>query len=232
MNKASFLLASGGGENVIVFDTPGEGTWTVPEGWKQALVIVTGGGGSGSSVHVYEGSGGGAGGTSIGTLLVSYGDVVPFVIGKGGEAVVQKPTSASGYSGNDGHGSRIQGMECEGGKGGQFHPSASGNWMSPTAPGGSASGGLINIKGGHGLEGIDQGQPSGVWMGGGGGSSFWGGAGNPSQSAVNGDFHLPSHEGFLDALGPGSGGGARTTSSLLSRSGKGADGIIVIIKLQ
>lgn len=63
---------------IDVFGTPGEATWTVPEGAKSVEVLLVGGGGAGASgarqasnVDRFSGGGGGAGSVKLATFLAS-----------------------------------------------------------------------------------------------------------------------------------------------------------------
>jgi len=78
----------------VAFDTPGSGTWIVPDGVYSVTVQVWGGGGAGGSAfsgvatsNTQARGGGGAGGSFAGsTLSVTPGQVINYTVGKGGIA--------------------------------------------------------------------------------------------------------------------------------------------------
>lgn len=94
------------------------GTYTVPDGVYQILVLLVGGGGpGGSSFGTYSGraAGGGAGGAVLyGILNVNPGQKIPYVIGQGGKPA----TSSSSAGGDGGYTSFAQFMAQGGGPGG------------------------------------------------------------------------------------------------------------------
>lgn len=140
----------------------GSGTWTKPAGCSHVLVYVTGGGGGARiNDNSYRGAGGGGGATAIKYIDVSSVSSVSYTYGNGG-----------GYARNGGRGATggtsSFGSYCSasGGQGGQTDVPHQGG------PGGSASGGDINVPGGGGE------MAHGADREGGGGMSFWHKAGS------------------------------------------------------
>jgi hypothetical protein len=197
---AGTLSTSGGGgsgfSNMEVFTS--SGTWTVPIGVTKCLVYVTGGGGSGAAYQGASGftsSGGGAGGTAIGTVVLSGSSATITVGAAGGNSSFVY--GASTLTGNGGTNGNATGSGSYGG------------------PGGSASGGLLNLYGGDGDSGTrEQGG------GGSGGASFWGGGGRGggvASGAATG----------ANANCYGAGGGGSSYNEQVN-AGLGKSGVVVI----
>ena len=194
--NGSSLTHTGGLKSVQVFTTAGTHTYTKPAGIRTVKVTVTGGGGQGGGYGAANdfGSGGGAGGTAIEVIDISGVSTVTVNVGAGGAS------AANTSDGNAGSGSSF-GSFCtgNGGSGGRH-----GNRGSTYGgPGGSATGGDINITGGSGNNGIDNMLTNGTdyrptW--GMGGASFWGGGGS------GGVYNIAAQSGR--AFGSGGGGGA------------------------
>jgi len=78
----------------VAFDTPGSGTWIVPDGVYSVTVQVWGGGGAGGSAfsgvatsNTQARGGGGAGGSFASfTVSVTPGQIINYTVGKGGAA--------------------------------------------------------------------------------------------------------------------------------------------------
>ncbi|HFT1255168.1 TPA: phage tail protein [Escherichia coli] len=182
------------------------GTYTPTPGTRKIKVILTGGGGGGSSViatsfsQTVFGGGGGSAATCIG--IFDLEDISDFsvVIGSGGTA------------GNPGGTSTFNGMSAgRGGSGTGVNTPATGTGGAA----GTATGGLINIHGGHGSDG----QVGSYYSFGNGAASFWGGGGR--AGAGNG----------IAAKAYGAGGGAAYDtdfSGVLKAGGTGAPGVCVI----
>ncbi|ELW2061066.1 carbohydrate kinase [Escherichia coli] len=182
------------------------GTYTPTPGTRKIKVILTGGGGGGSSVIATSfsqtafGGGGGSAATCIG--IFDLEDISDFsvVIGAGGTA------------GNPGGTSTFNGMSAgRGGGGSGVNTPATGTGGAA----GTATGGLINIHGGHGSDG----QLGSYYSFGNGAASFWGGGGR--AGAANG----------IAAKAYGAGGGAAYDTSFsgaLKAGGTGAPGVCVI----
>ncbi|MGT6838566.1 glycine-rich domain-containing protein, partial [Escherichia coli] len=182
------------------------GTYTPTPGTRKIKVILTGGGGGGSSVIATSfsqtafGGGGGSAATCIG--IFDLEDISDFsvVIGAGGTAD------------NPGGTSTFNGMSAgRGGSGSGVNTPSIGSGGAA----GTATGGLINIHGGHGSDG----QQGSYYSFGNGAASFWGGGGR--AGSANG----------VAAKAYGAGGGAAydtAFSGVLKAGGTGAPGICVI----
>lgn len=180
------------------------GTYVPSSGTKYIKVTVTGGGGGGGECQAsdpsqtFAGAGGGAGGTAIKVFSVlssSYN----IIVGSGG---------AENTKGGD---SSFADMLGKGGLGAGYATSTS----TPGGAGGNATGGDINIFGAGGQDG----QSDTYFIGGCGGSSFYGG-GSRSGS-----------KGGIDATVYGTGGGGSydtSFSGLKYKGGNGMSGIVII----
>ncbi len=122
----AFLLNRLVGNNSVIY-TSGTSTFTVPAGVYRIYAECWGGGGGAS-----QATGAGAGGYAAGWLNVTPGDTITASVG-----------SAGGSAGVDGSTTTFSTFTANGGTGGVGGSAAS-------APGGSASGGAINISGGNG----------------------------------------------------------------------------------
>ncbi|EMB0747227.1 phage tail protein [Escherichia coli] len=181
------------------------GTYTPTPGTRKIKVILTGGGGGGSSVIATSfsqtafGGGGGSAATCIGIFDIEDISDFSVVIGAGGTAD------------NPGGTSTFNGMSA--GRGG------GGNGVNTPAIGsggaaGTATGGLINIHGGHGSDG----QNGSYYSFGNGAASFWGGGGRAGSNGI-----------AAKAYGAGGGAAYDTAfSGVLKAGGTGAPGICVI----
>ncbi|EHS7044127.1 carbohydrate kinase [Escherichia coli] len=182
------------------------GTYTPTPGTRKIKVILTGGGGGGSSVIATSfsqtafGGGGGSGSTCIGFFDISSISNFSVVIGSGGAKDTAGGTST------------FNGMSAgHGGGGTGVNTPATGTGGAP----GTATGGLINIHGGHGGDG----QVASYYSFGNGAASFWGGGGRAGGSSGTA------------AKAYGAGGGAAydpSFSGVLKAGGTGAPGICVI----
>lgn len=205
----------GGLKSVQVFSSAGTHTYTKPAGIRTVKVTVTGAGGQGGGYGASgdRGAGGGAGGTAIEIIDVSSVSTVTVNVGAGGSGA--GATANGNGGGGSSFGSYCTGNGGGGGKHGNIGPAVGGT-------GGSATGGDINIIGGEGNNGIDNG-----YVGGGtnytsaygiGGASFWGGGGR------GGSFNSGAQTGR--AYGSGGGGGSN------SNSGAGANGQIGLVVVE
>jgi len=122
----AFFLNRLVGNNSVIY-TSGTSTFTVPAGVYRIYAECWGGGGGAS-----QATGAGAGGYAAGWLNVTPGDTITASVG-----------SAGGSAGVDGSTTTFSTFTANGGTGGVGGSAAS-------APGGSASGGAINISGGNG----------------------------------------------------------------------------------
>ncbi|EIH9246975.1 phage tail protein [Escherichia coli] len=182
------------------------GTYTPTPGTRKIKVILTGGGGGGSSVIATSfsqtafGGGGGSGSTCIGFFDISSISNFSVVIGSGGAKDTAGGTST------------FNGMSAgHGGGGTGVNTPATGTGGAP----GTATGGLINIHGGHGGDG----QVASYYSFGNGAASFWGGGGRAGGSSG------------IAAKAYGAGGGAAydpSFSGVLKPGGAGAPGVCVI----
>lgn len=220
-------VSSSGGESGIKSNrrfSQTSGVFIVPAGVKELKITLTAGGGSGARVpadSILEASGGAAGGTVIGYMAVSGGQSISYIIGAGGATV------SAGNNGNDGGNSSCASLIAYGGKGGRI-----GNLFgSPWIPGGTASGGLINLRGGFGFFGMHGGGTAdgSLIISGSGGASYWGSGGVGATSTLS-NIATTSQ---MDATNPGSGGGgsghSKANEWIVSPiySGKGANGCIL-----
>lgn len=194
----------------IIFNS--SGTYTPSAGTKLIKVIVTGGGGGGGGAagtttgNTISGGGGGAGGTSIFVGPVTQSSYA-IIVGNGGTA----GTASNG--GNPGGASSFGGTVFGNGGGGAGFVT-SGTTSGGTA--GTSSGGTLNLLGGYGSDGQNQGI-SGFIFPGNGGASFWGGGGRAGAGAG------------IAGVARGSGGGGVYDASGNSRTGgAGASGIVYI----
>eukprot|EP00039_Didymoeca_costata_P024543 m.10615 g.10615 ORF g.10615 m.10615 type:complete len:1079 (-) comp4294_c0_seq1:91-3327(-) len=191
---------------VSLYDTPGHHTWKRKPGTKRIKVYVTGGGGGGGSHNSDDAQGGGGGGgTCIQFYDVTNIDHVQVEVGYGGFGGWGN-TAAGGLSGT-----KSTFLECIGYGGTRtFNWGVGGN-------GGSASGGVFNIPGGHGHTGNIDGRTNGD-AGGNGGDSYWGGGG---AGATHWADRRPGFSG-------GGGGGNYWSRNNMEQLGKGGDGVVVV----
>lgn len=193
-----------------VFATTGTSDYVVPSTIARVLVFCTGGGGgaTGCDSRVATGASGGGAGTAIGFYNVTPGARVAVTVGPGG--------GAGGYVGGDG-GSSSFGTFCSalGGRGGVFDNANS----LAGGLGGTASGGLINLRGGDGSDG----HPTLVFVQGRSGGSFWGGSRRSgfSRDGANGG----------QGLTPGAGGSAPyfLPIGVAAVGAAGAAGVVVVV---
>jgi hypothetical protein len=106
------------GKNVVhglqTYTIPGTYNFTVPNGVKQLSAIGVAGGGGGSGY-----AGGGGGGSLITTIDVTPGQIIPIIVGTGGNG-----TQTS--SANDGGNTTVSSYTCYGGKAPTGNPGGSG----------------------------------------------------------------------------------------------------------
>ncbi len=178
-------------------------TYTTPPDTAYVVVEVWGGGGGGggaNSVKSTRGTGGGGGGYAQKTIFNPQASYT-YSIGEGG---VGGATSESPTSGANGGTSSFGSVLAEGGRGG----SASVGSANAGVPGGSASGGDINITGGYSFT-LNDASYAG-W----GGDAARGGAG--CKVNVSSPGNAPGGGGCASNYTPGASGGA------------GAPGMIVV----
>lgn len=188
-------------DNIVVFDTPGVSSWTVPtelsSGTRKAIVtVVAGGAGGASGPSGNRGSGGSAGGAAIKLADLTGETSISVTVGSGGAGGTGGGSSSPGTSSS--FGSMVS---CTG---------ASASTSVAGGNSGSGTGGDINIGGGNGSDGSANGGS------GDGGPSIFGGNG---RGGVSG--------GSIETNGkaPGAGGGGAGNGGL---GGSGADGIVII----
>lgn len=182
-------------------------TYAATPGTKKVLAIITGGGGSGGSCSAtttgstFSGAGGGAGGTCIGLLNLADATNKAITIGAGGAAELA------------GGSTTFAGMVAGGGGGGGY----TGVTSTPGGTSGTATGGIMNILGGHGGDG----QSGAYLISGMGGGSLWGTGGRSGQNA-----------GISSIVYGAGGGGAYDTgfSGTKRNGGNGAPGVAVILE--
>ena len=182
------------------------GVWTVPDGVRRIRVRgwgAGGGGGGGGSATAHAGGGGG-GGYAETYLDVTPGEQFEVEVGVGGAA-----GTAAGTDGGDGTPTSFGDVfYCQGGKGGK----GSVNGLGVGGDGGSATGGILNIPGRSGGNGIDAGIAK---ICGFGGATFYG---YPAGPVSIGPGHLGSFPG----------GGGSGASAAAAPGGHGANGLIIV----
>lgn len=184
----------------------GSGTWTKPPGCSHVLVYVTGGGGGARiNDNSYRGAGGGGGATAIKYIDVSGVSSVPYTYGEGGAYVRNGGRGATG-------GTSTFGSYCSasGGQGGQTDVPHQGG------PGGSASGGDINIPGGGGE------MAHGADREGGGGMSFWHKAGSSHH------YYNNQEEVTHGQWGSGGGYGYYSQNDFAYNNSNGGAGCVIV----
>ncbi|AFM42950.1 hypothetical protein Desaci_4087 [Desulfosporosinus acidiphilus SJ4] len=165
--------------------TPGTYYWTVPDGVNSLTAAITGAGGGSSGgattgSQVAYGGGGGSGGTYIGPVPVTPGQIIVIVVGTGGisksgNTLVYSP-GVFGAQGSNGGDSSVAGVVGHGGTAGTPGMFASG-WFPD-----NGSGGVGGAGGGYGSNGLN-----GSNMGVGGQSTFQGlGYGGSGYNGGNG----------------------------------------------
>lgn len=210
----------------VIFTTTGAGTWTKPAGLIAATVeCVGGGGGSGyqaatGSGQVSAGNGGGGGGYTRKTYLASdLAATESYNVGVGGTG-----GASSGTAGTAGGDTTFKGLTANGGAGTTGRGPATGNFgPNSGGAGGSASGGDFQHSG------LDGGgcwySTGGAGIGGKGGDSFMGRAGEPYGGHTG-----TTWDSAAQSRGYGSGGsGGFSGASQSAHSGSsGRPGIIII----
>ena len=219
----AFVQYSGGGSQVIVTETSGSGTISIPGGVTTAKVETWAAGAGSGSAQGFGGGGGGGGEYAAEPALNVSTAGVTYAIGVGGAGAV---AGANGSNGGNttannnlgtggGAGNGI--VTAHGGIGGQFLGSPS------SSAGGSGSTNTTHFNGGAGM---GSGNAIGDGGGGGGGSAGPNSAGNNGQLSTgppgggggaavsgggrggNGGYGHPHAGGNLGAAGTAPGGGA------------------------
>lgn len=189
----------------VLFLTAGSGTYVPDNKTRLVAVAVTGGGGGsgGCNSTLRGGAGGGAGGTAIGWYSVTPGAAISLIVGAGGfgGSIMGQPGGSSSFgtfcsaSGGSG-GGRIDPANLDGGLGGM------------------GVNGLINLRGGDGIDGhlVQQRIGTGV-----GGAAFLGSNRRPGSSSQGAAGANP---------GDGAAGPYYNGSSL--SGGSGANGRVIV----
>lgn len=209
--------ATNGDQTLVMWNTSGTKSWTVPSGINQTWILAVGGGGGGRQL-----GGGGAGGVLNGSLLISngiyYGNTISMYIGSGGI----NSTSTNGESTTLSSILSVPG----GGYGGQNSVGGSG------ASGGGGGGGPSNnyhYSGGSGITGYGNNggtgylNYNGVSGGGGGGNSGVGVDSVTTTGGNGGSGYLSSITGspYNYSAGGGGGGSGDSGYSVLGIGGLG-----------
>ncbi len=200
-DNAWTAIASAGFNSIQVFSSSGSHAWNRPTGVTKILVFITGGGGGGMYRSGDGGHGGGAAATAIKFLDVSSIASVDITIGAGGAGGSSSDPYNAPAGGASAFGVAPATVHCTAGGGG----ATSGTGV--PGPGGTATGGDVNVVGGGGAYNT-------------GGASFWG---NGTNSRYSGGYLSPLANG---TYGSG-GGGARGAAS-----GSGGDGFCLVLEFK
>ena len=192
-------IASSGFNSVQTISS--SGTWTKPVGVgiTKILVFITGGGGGGMYRSGDGGHGGGAAATAIKLIDVTSVASVSVTIGTGGAGGSSSDPYNAPAGGASAFGVAPATVYCTAGGGG----ATSGTGV--PGPGGTATGGDVNVVGGGGAYNL-------------GGASFWG---NGTNSRYSGAYLSPLANGIYGS----GGGGARGAAS-----GSGGAGFCLILE--
>ena len=195
--------------NIVVYSTPGTYSWTVPAGVTLVKRIrLWGAGGGGGYGNGSTGAGGGAGGGSYSeklNLSVTPGATVTVVVGAAGLGA----TVAGNAGANGGASSFGAAATAGGGAGGAAGNSSVGSG----GAGGTATGGMLNLSGYGGENGLSFGA-AGMGSGVGGGAPF---------GAPNNWINLGTAGNNGGLPGGGGNGGSNTNAG-----GNGGAGMVVI----
>lgn len=227
------------------FTTTGANVYTPTAGMKFALAISTGAGGGGGgadctgAADAAAGAGGGAGGTCIELFnAATIGASQTVTIGTGGTA----GTNAGGNGGNGGNTTFGALHTANGGTGGAGAATGTANVRTTAGgAGGVPTGGLANITGGDGCNGVALLTPDATdtnevafAAGGNGGAGMWGGGGRGGQNAQDAgaaDSTAGSQAGVNGAaFGSGGGGGAVLNTATGVTGGTGANGFCLVLE--
>jgi hypothetical protein len=230
------VLGSAPTATVETFTTPGDLTWTCPDGVMSIDVEAWGGGGGGGGTvyPAYGGGGGGGGAYSKKTsIAVTPGQTYAFKVGAGG--LLGWANYYDGYNGEDSYFIDLLTVLAKGGQGGQYPRSGIGpNGIS--GYGGAAASGVGDTKysGGDGGGGTNNGSGGGSSAGtgaaggsGGDASASYGGVRGiaPAGGTDGGDG---GNAGLDGQSAPGNGGGGGGAGRDGRGGGDGAGGKVVV----
>lgn len=197
------------------YTSPGNMTWTIPNGITSINYIIVAGGGGGGGY--YYGGGGGGGGVLYDTLNVVDGEIINISVGGGGDG-------AYGTAGGTGQNSSINNIVANGGGGG------ANVWYSATSGGSGGGGSGYGFGPGSGT--IGQGNIGGLGTdpqsGGGGGADEIGyNYNDPVCPSCGGDGIPLVINGTTRYFGGGGGGnGYNITTQGLGGLGGGGHGAV------
>jgi len=246
-NRSRGFFTTQRSDNVVIVleDTTGSGTWTVPSDWNSgnnSIHIIGGGGGGGTasvSGNNRAGGGGGGGGgyTKLTNQSLTIGASIAYQAGAGGAAGVAGGTtswnSGASTAGGGGGGSSTTTPTSTGGTAGTgstFNGGAGGVGSTSTAAstgnggGGGGGAGGLNGAGGNGGNGFASTTGSNVSGGGGGGNGGGtnGGNGSSGVGGTGGNNSSGIGGGSSNnggSVGGGGGGAAGSGSNLSGSSG-------------
>lgn len=196
--------------NILIFDTPGTTSWTVPANVTRVRAVCVGGGGSAGYHQNYPGGGGGSGGRSTRWCDVTPGQIIPVTVGAGGSPAA--PYTAGNTGGTSSFGAFCSSTGGNGGAGGTVAGGGPGNNTAGGSPG-SGIGGDVNEFGAWGGDGLGN-----VQQGGAGGGPGNGRGASGFSSGLNASSYG----------GGGGGGGSSTTTSGGAGGGAGYKGCVII----
>ncbi len=225
-------------EVILVFNCPGNYTWSPPEGLTQYEVLTVGGGGSGGNTNNGNvnkaGGGGGAGAVKYQKFTISApgivaGQTYSITVGDGGKSNGATNSDRNGQNSTFTNG--ITTITAGGGGSGGRSNSPQGRNGNNGSSGGGAGAQSSNNEdnGGNGITSGGNSKSSGnsanQYGGGGGGNSFSGTEGSSNGRGGDGGQGTIVTIGFSTSYGGGGGGGAGSTSNIgLPGLGGGGNG--------
>lgn len=221
--------------NMVVFTV--SGTYTPTANVEYGLVIATGAGGTGGGADTdgtagAGGSGGAAGGTAI--KVYPYNQLINSGITIGVRGAAGAATGTSGTTGgntifvaNATNGGVS--LFANGGSAGIGSGTVATQGSSAGTPGGTATGGDINLIGGSGDAGAGS-DASNMGLGGQGGASFWGGGGFGGKATSSAPTDVTGGAAGLTTYGAGGGGAGSSDSITGAVGGFSANGVVVILE--
>jgi PKD repeat protein len=210
------------GETVVMWNSTGSSTFTIPVGVSNISYLVVGGGGAGGGGSITNpGGGGGAGGMRcVTSFSVTAGSVVSVSVGPGGTGIADGRGSSAGSS-------IFSSITSSGGS----YGGAGADFNSVT--GGSGGGGAFNGTGGAGTAGQGRsGHNGGVFTGapnlkmGGGGGGVSQNGGDPALVTIGdaGSGTQNNITGILTWYAGGGGGGSNSTGTCYGGAGTSTNG--------